>query len=164
MRHRTNFLIRYALPWAIFGVAFVLLGAFQIWPTVRGSTFGPVLPYHTTNSYLISLLKIRDGSERLQRALAALPADRPVAVLLPKDDERWIFVGYLIGYFAWPREVQIAPLTKLNAAHELHALDRDSLGGIFFAGFPPPPGFSPALSIGAGLTMVPKMVNAEPAP
>ncbi len=141
--------------WSALGAGFLFLGAPRVWEAVRESHFGPALPYHTTNSYLLSLLKISDGSERLLRVFAALPTSRPVAVILPEGNDDAIFLEYVLSYFAWPREVQSIAVTRANARARLQSLDRDSLGAIFFCKLPPPPELGPRLQIGSSIVMVP---------
>ncbi|MGI9087019.1 MAG: hypothetical protein ACR2HH_04635 [Chthoniobacterales bacterium] len=149
----------------ILGTAFLWVSAPKVWEALRPSGFGPILPYHTTNSYGVNLLHVQNASERILAAFAALPPQQPVAVILPEDDERSIFLSYLVGYFGWPREVRAIAITHQNAQQELQKLDHSSIAAIFFCGLEPPAGMRPVMRIGTGLTMVPLTSNPEtPAP
>lgn len=145
----------YAAFWSALVCAYLFLGAPRVWEAIRELHFGPARSYHTTDGYLRALLQISDGSERIQRVFAALPPRRPVAVLYPEGNEEAIFLNYVLGYFAWPREVQSIAVTRANAAARLRALDRHSLGVIFFCELPPPPREELQLQIGSRIVMVP---------
>ncbi len=133
----------------------MVVGAPRVWEALHLTAPGHVLPNHTTNSYTLALLKVPNGSERLLQAFDALPPKRPIAVVLPDGDDPSIFLGYLVSYFAWPREVHSVPVTRANATRRLQALDRASLAAIFFCGIDPPAAMQPVMQIGSGLVMIP---------
>lgn len=110
---------------------------------------------------MVALLKVHNGSERLLQAFSALPPKAPVAVILPDGNEESIFLGYIVSYFAWPREVRFVPATRANAAEQLRSLDRTSLGAIFFCGIDPPTGMQPVVPIGSHLVMIPTAAMPE---
>jgi hypothetical protein len=143
------------------GGAFVIISAPHVWEAVRITSFGPILQYHTTNIYMVALLKVRDGPERLLKVFSALPPKRPIAVVLPEGNEENIFVSYVVSYFAWPREVHFVPVKRANAIRQLESLDRASLAAIFFCGINPPAAMQPVIRIGSGLVMVPTSTTME---
>lgn len=157
------FLIWHAVACAVLGSAFLIVSAPHVWEAIRATSFGPILPYHTTNSYMVTLLNVQDGSERLLLASAALPPKRPIAVVLIDRNEEGsaILSSYLVSYFNWPREVHLVPVKRENAARKLLSLDRASLAAIFFCGMDPPPGLQPVIRIGSGLVMVPTAAKPE---
>ncbi len=132
-----------------------------MWDAVRAPGFGPILPYQTTNSYGVGLLRVQDTSERLLRIFSALPPKEPVAVFLLDADDRSLFLSYLVSYFAWPREVQSIPVTRANASTHLQALDRTAVAAIIFCGLEPPPTMHPIIRIGSGLAVVPRSATPE---
>jgi hypothetical protein len=136
------------------------LAAPRVWDTIRHGHFGPVLPYHTTNSYMVGLLGVQDGSERLSKIFEALPRGQPVAVVVPDRNEKAIFLGYLVSYFAWPREAHSISVTRANAAEQLRSLKESPPAAIFFCGITPPPDLQPAFRIGTNLVMAQPSANA----
>ncbi len=120
-----------------------------------------MLPYHTTNSYLLRLLKIRDGSERLLWAFSSLPRNRPIAVVLREGDDEGTFLGYVVSYFAWPREVRFVSVKPGTSLRVLHSLDQTTLAAILFCGIDPPPAMRPLIPIGSGLIMIPTAAAPE---
>lgn len=152
---RRAFLICHAAAWAMLGCAFVVVSVPHVWATVRNYSLGPVQPYHTTDAYMASLLHVPNGSARLERAFSTLPLNEPVAVLLPDESPEGLFIGYLVSYFAWPREVHSVALTRASAATQMRALHREALGAMFFCGVDPPAGLKPAIRLGSQLVMVP---------
>jgi hypothetical protein len=141
--------------------AFVIMGAPRVWEAIRERSFGPIQPYHTTNSYAVALLKVHHGSERLIQVFSALPPTRPIAVILLDGNDESIFVGSLVSYFGWPREMRSVPVRRANAARQLQSLDRASLAAIFFCGIDPPAAMPPVIRIGSGLVMVPTAATPE---
>ena len=141
----------------LLGLGFLWFSAPEVWRAIRATSFGPVLPYHTTNSYMVSLLGVEDGSERLLRAAAMLPPGRPVVILRPDGagQDVAVFSSFLVSYFNWPHEVRLIPVKRENAALQLDSIDRASVAAIFFCGIDPPPGMQPLVRIGKGLVMVP---------
>jgi hypothetical protein len=154
VRRRSLFpLIGHSLLWGIFGCAFVAGAAPRVWEAIGQRHFGPILPYHTTNSYMVGLLKVQDGSERLSKVFAVLSREKPVAVVLPAENEHAIFLGYLVSYFAWPREVRSVPVTRANSAEQLQSVEDSAPGAIFFCGIEPPADRQPVVRLGANLLM-----------
>lgn len=151
----------FSLGWILLGSAFLVWSAPEVWQALRVSKFGPILPYHTTNSYGVSLLQVQDASERLRGAFAGLPPG-PVAVVMPEGSDEGIFLSYLIGYFAWPREVHAVAVTRANGVRELQTLERTPIAAIFFCRLEPPADLRPVVRIGSGLVMAPRKPNPWP--
>lgn len=120
-----------------------------------------MLPYHTTNSYMVSLLGVQNGSEQIVRAFSALPRDKPAAVVVVRGDEESIFLGYLVSYFAWPREVRTIEVTSNTVADRLKSFDRTAVSAIIFCGTNALPEMTPVLPIGSRLLMVPTLSNSD---
>ena len=147
-------LLAHAVICASLAVTFLVVGAPGIRQAWRGR-FPQIHADHSTDEELFWALEVPDGSRRLRAAFAKLADTRPVAVILPEGRMDKLFLGLVVNYFGWPREVTIVPVTKENAASRLQALDQSALGAIFFCETPPPPGMETPIPIGAGLVMVP---------
>ncbi|MDQ6656166.1 MAG: hypothetical protein M3Y80_10170 [Verrucomicrobiota bacterium] len=119
----------------------------KIAAVARTWRFGPVLPFHTTNSHLVGLMKSQAGSERIGEVLATIPTDQSLAVVYRDANETDIFLAFVVAYFAWPRTVRSVPIRRENAASELQEL-RSSHMPIIFCGVDPPPGLPHLIRIG----------------
>jgi hypothetical protein len=109
---------------------------------------------------MVGLLGVQDGSERLSKIFAALSAKQPVAVMVPDQDQDGIFLGYLVSYFAWPREVRSVSVTRANAVEQLKSLEQSAPAAIFFCGITPPPNLQPVIRIGTNLVMADRSPTA----
>ena len=120
----------------ILGCVFLGIAVFKIG---RGGKFGPILPFHTTNSYLLGTMKAAAGSERILDLLSGLPTNKPIAIVYRDDEEADTFIAFSVMYFAWPRSVQSFPVRRDNAARQLEALKAAPVSATFFCGVWPPP-------------------------
>ncbi len=141
---------------AILAGAFLWIGGPPIWAVAREKHFGPVLPFHSTNTYLNSLTSRSDGSEQLLRLLAGLPQDQAIAVVYREGDESGIFLSYIVAYFAWPRVTRAVPVQRVNAMARVNALDAEALSAVFYCGMPARPSARLTIPIGQGFTMEPR--------
>lgn len=151
---RAPFRVGLRILWGILGAAFVIVSAPNLRETLSSTSFGPALANHTSDGYMAGLLHLRDGSERLEAALASLPSNLPVAFIFPAEDEKSIFLSYLVSYFAWPREVNFIPVHAHDAEQRLRSLDRSPISALFFCELKPPPSSQPATRLGSDLVLV----------
>ena len=151
---RTRALFPVTLHTAACGaLALVFLGLSvpKVWAAAATWKFGPMLPFHTTNSYLAGLINNRAGSERIMVMLGALPKNEPLAVVYREGNETDIFLWFMVSYFALPRPVRSVPIRRENAGAELEALRKSQLAAIVFCGVDAPPGMENLVTIGDGL-------------
>ena len=115
--------------------------------------FGPIQPFHTTNSYLATAINSRAGSERLLEVFALLPEKEPVAVIYRDDEEVDTFIAFAVIYFAWPRKVEAFPVRQGNLTSQVQALASAPVSAVFFCGMEPPPGTASLFRLGNGLSL-----------
>lgn len=135
---------------AISAAAFVYIAAKYV---VFSGEFGPIVPFHSTDRFLASTIHSRAGSERLLEVFASLPEKEPIAVMYRDGEEIDMFVAYAVIYFAWPRKVQVFPITRGNLNSQMQALAGAPVSAVFFCGLEPPPGTEPLFRIGQGLSL-----------
>jgi hypothetical protein len=157
VRHRALLpLICHSAVCTLLAGAFLFVSVPPIWSALRAFSFGPALPFQSTNRYMAKIMGVQNGSELLTRAFSALPAERPVLVVSREGNDESILLGYLVNYFAFPREARSLTIdggTDLET--ELQKIERSSLGAIFFCGIDPPAGLQPAIALGQQLVIVP---------
>ncbi|MEP6821669.1 MAG: hypothetical protein ABI946_04895 [Chthoniobacterales bacterium] len=132
--------------------AYLRCGWSPIWEVAPAKHFGPILPFHSTNSYFLTLTSRPDGSERLMRVLSGLA----IAVIYREGEESDIFLAFMVAYFAWPREARAVPVDRSNVIARLDALDSESLSAVFYCGMAARPSNRPIVRIGDGLIMEPR--------
>ncbi len=140
----------------VLAIAFLGLGWSPIWEVARSKNIGHVLPFHSTNSYFLTLTSMPDGSERLLRVLSTLPKDEAVAVVYREREESDIFLAFMVAYFSWPRPARTVAVDRSNVIARLDALDVEPLSAIFYCGMPARPSDRFTLRIGDGLNMEPR--------
>lgn len=151
MQRRARFsLIGHSAVCAIAAAAFVCIAAKHV---ALSGQFGPVLPFHTTNSYLATTINSRAGSERLLEVFALLPEKEPVAVIYRDEEEVDTFIAFAVIYFAWPRKVEAFPVRRENLTSQMQALADAPVSAVFFCGVKPPSGTEPLIRIGDGLSL-----------
>ena len=143
-------LIVHTAACAIAAAAFVWIAVKYV--TLSGK-FGPMVPFHTTNSYLATAINSRAGSERLLEVFALLPEKEPVAVVYRDEEEVDMFISYAVTYFAWPRKVQAFPLRRENLTSQMQAIADAPVSATFFCGVEPPSGTAPLFRVGKGLSL-----------
>lgn len=151
MQRRARFsLIGHSAVCAIAAAAFVGVAAKHV---ALSGKFGPMVPFHTTNSYLATAINSRAGSERLLEVFASLPEKEPVAVIYRDEEEVDTFIAFAVIYFAWPRKVQEFQVGRENLASQMQALAEAPVSAIFFCGMEPPPGTAPLFRVGNRLSL-----------
>ena len=143
-------LIGHSAACAIAAAAFLWVAAKHV---VLSGKFGPMLPFHTTNSYLATAINSRAGSERLLEVFALLPEKEPVAVIYRDEEEVDTFIAFAVMYFAWPRKVQAFPVGRENLTSQMQALANAPVSAAFFCGVEPPSGTEPLFRVGNRLSL-----------
>jgi hypothetical protein len=147
----------------IHGTICALTAAVFVWIAARrfdfSGPFGPILPFHSTNNYLVYLIQSSHGSEDILAVLDALPKTEPVAVVYRGDDEKDTFLAFLVSYFAWPRKIESFSVKRANAASQLQRLAQTRVSAAFYCGVAAPAGTAPLVRIGEGLVVAPRTGN-----
>ena len=138
---------------AILGCAFVAVSTPRIWEVIRRAKLEPISQTHATDAYMVAILKVRNGSERLLRIFSSLPPERPVAVVLREGDDDGAVIAFLVSYFGWPREVHLVRVNHDNVVRQMHSLDRFPLSAIFYCRVDPPASMPRVVQIGKGLAV-----------
>jgi len=135
--------------------AYLLTSIPIIAPVMTAGRFGPIDPFHSSNSYLEELTQTRHASERILQIVSTLPSSKTIAIALPGNDEQGAFVEEIVAYLCWPRELRWVPVANENVEDELRAIDPETLSAVIFWKVKPPSWMPPGVTWGEGITIVP---------
>jgi hypothetical protein len=71
------------------------------------------------------------------------------------------FLGMMVGYVSWPREVQLIKVATPTVEKELVDINPNSVAGLVFCSVSPPSWLGKRVQLGSSIVLVP---IAEPAP
>jgi len=140
--------------WCVLFATFIALSIPTVGPALLENRIGPINPNHSTDSYLSGLTHVANGSDLFVRMLETLPSDKSIAILVDAGNSPSEFLGMLVAYLSWPRDVQIVKVRSSTYAGELEALKRASVGAIVFCDLEPPTWVRGATHFGSRITFV----------
>lgn len=142
----------------------------DLYRDIRVSSIGPVDPNRSIEPYFRGLTGVANGPQRLGDILDYLPREKPLLIFVRADsgqtrterneDSQSEFLGMLVGYICWPRDVRIVHVRESAIDKEIAATRPDSIAGIVFCGMPAPSWLGKAIHLGTGITLVP--VESKP--
>ena len=151
---RLRFYLHVALWCALFAV-FIALSVPTVGPAALENKLGPIDPNHSTDSYLSGLTHVRNGSELFGQMVETLPRGKSVAILVDAGNSPSEFLGMLVAYLSWPRDVRIIRVNPSTYSQELGAIKKDSVGAVIFCNLKPPVWIKNKTSFGSSITFVP---------
>jgi hypothetical protein len=147
--------IFHVLVWgALFGI-FLFQSAPIVGHAVSENKIGPVEANQTTDTYLRALTGISNGSQCLSKVLQGLPNDKLLVIFVRADNPPSGFLGMLLGYLSWPREVRIVKVRNATAEQEVAAIDPSSVAGMAFCSVNPPARLENGIRLGSTILLVP---------
>jgi hypothetical protein len=139
---------------ALIGI-FLFVSGPMVGRAVWENKVGPVEPNQSIDVYLRGLSGIIHGSQRLSDAFEHLPQHKTLVIFVRQQNPQSEFLGMLIAYLSWPREVQIVNVRNATADHEVAAIKPSSVAGFVFCFMNPPPWLGRGIALGSGLVLVP---------
>ena len=141
--------------WCALFVIFIALSIRTVGPAVLENQIGPIDPNHSTDSYLGGLTHVRNGSELFLGMVETLPRGKSVTIAVDAGNSPSEFLGMLVAYLSWPRDVQIIRVSPSTYAQELATIKKDSVGAVVFCDLKPPVWMKDAVHFGSSITFVP---------
>ena len=145
----------HARLWGVLFAAFIALSIRTIGPALLENRIGPINPNHSTDTYLSGLTHVPNGSEPFLRIVEKLPSDKSIAILVDAGNSPSEFLGMLVAYLSWPRDVQIVKVRPSTYSDEIEALKRASASAVVFCDLEPPTWVEGATHFGSRITFVP---------
>lgn len=142
------------LLWTTLIIAFVVFSVPVVGPAVAQNALGPLDPAHSVDNYLKGLTGTKKASQLLPEIFARLPARKELLVVVNEKSSPSEFLGMLVCYLAWPRDVGIVKVDGATAGPEIVPSDRSSVAGLIFCFVQPPP-VQKRIELGGGLILIP---------
>ena len=139
---------------ALLGI-FLFRSAPIVGHAVSENKIGPIEASHTIDNYLRTLTGLRNASQRLDEVFQSLPKNKPLIIFVRADNPPSGFLGMLIAYLSWPRDVRIVKLRNTPVEQEVAAIDPSSAAGLAFCSVSPPPSLGKAIRLGSNILLVP---------
>ena len=150
---RTRFYLHIGLWCALFA-GFLFFSLPIVGPAILENIIGPIDPNHSTDSYLGGLTRVRNGTELFVRVVETLPRDKSIAVLVDAGSSPSEFLGMLVAYLSWPRDVRIVRVDPSTYSRDLSAINTSSVSAVIFCNLKPPVWIKTKTSFGSSITVV----------
>ena len=152
--------LHFSLWCALFAV-FVWISAPIVWPAIRENRIGPMATNRSIDAYLGALTGIEHGSEKLPDVFRRLGKDGSLVVFVRDENAQSEFLGMMIGYVSWPREVQVIKVSGETVENELADIKPNSVAGVVFCSVQPPTWLQHRVRLGSDMILVP-VTQASP--
>ena len=113
------------------------------------------------DSYLSTLTKIEHASEKFPDALRQLGKDGRLIIYTRSENPQSEFLGMMMAYISWPREVQIVKVSGDTVDKELADIKPGTVAGMVFCSVKPPPRLENRVHFGSKIILVP-VPQAQP--
>ena len=143
-----------ALWCALFAV-FVWISAPIVGPAVMENRIGPADTNRSIDAYLGALTGIEHGSEKLPDTFRRLGKDGRLVIFVRDENAQSEFLGMMVGYVSWPREVQIIKVAAPTVEKELADIKPGSVAGVVFCSINPPNWLGNRVRLGSSIILVP---------
>src|SRR6266403_2168917 len=134
---RWRLYLHFALWCALFA-AFIWISAPIVGPAIMENRIGPVEGNRSIDAYLRALSGIDRGSEKLPDIFRRLGKEGPLVIFVQGENAQSEFLGMMIGYVSWPREVRMIKVAGPTVEKELAEIKPDSVAGLVFCSVNPP--------------------------
>jgi hypothetical protein len=149
-----RFYLHVGLWCALFAV-FLFFSIPIVGPAILENKIGPIDPNHSTDSYLSGLTHVRNGTELFTQAVETLPRDKSITIFVDAGNSPSEFLGMLVAYLSWPRDVQITRVSPSTYSRELTAINASSVSAVIFCNLKPPVWIKTKTNFGSSITFVP---------
>lgn len=145
----------HVIGWSAICWVYLAVSVPRILPSLTRGPLGPAEPFYSTDAYLELLTGTRHASVQILHALAPLPRDKTVVLVLPDAGVNSAFIAQNVTYLCWPREVHWLVADHPHAERDLFALAPSSLAAVIFWDVPPFNGLPDGIRLGARQVIVP---------
>jgi hypothetical protein len=125
-----------------FLLAFAFFGAKQVLPALQEGNFRPATELYSCDLYLDLVAHRPQFAAKLSSALRALPAEKPIAIVMRDTDADSSLLGMLSAYLAWPHKVRIVRVQR-----ETPRLSPSDYSAIIYCNVPQKPSSLPVIAL-----------------
>jgi hypothetical protein len=150
----------FALWCSLFAV-FIWSSAPIVGPAIRENRVGPADTNRSIDAYLHALTGIEHGSEKLPATFQRLGKIGRIVIFVRDENAQSEFLGMMVGYVSWPREVQLIKVAGLTVEKELANIEPHTVAGVVFCSVNPPSWLGHRIHLGSSIVLVP-VTEANP--
>ena len=151
---RLRHCLHLALWCALFAV-FIWISGPIVGSAVMENRVGPAETNRSIDAYLSALTGIEHGSEKLPDVLRRLSKNGSLVIFVRNENAQSEFIGMMVGYVSWPREVQVIKVPGPTVEKELADIKPGSVAGVVFCSVNPPPWLQNRVRLGSSIILVP---------
>jgi hypothetical protein len=151
---RLRLYLHFALWCALFA-AFVWISAPIVGPAIMENRVGPIEANASIDTYLRALTGIEHGSERIPDIFRRLGKEGVLVIFVRDENAPSEFLGMLIGYVSWPREVRVIKATEATVEKEVADIKPGSVAGFVFCSVDSPNWLEKRVRLGSDIILVP---------
>jgi hypothetical protein len=151
---RARFYLHVGL-WCVLFAIFIALSVSSVGPAVLENKIGPIEPNHSTDSYLRGLTHVQRGSDLFVQGIETLPRDKSIDIFVDAGNSPSEFLGMLVAYLSWPREVRMIRVTPATYSQDMAAINKTSVSAIVLCDLKAPVWIKEAAHFGSSITLVP---------
>lgn len=139
--HRPLFTAVYYIGWALLLLAFVAIGARELWIGSHGN-FIKRGPFASTDAYLGALLGLPNASARSIAAMSPFYGKRDLVYCCPRRSAEGDFVYDVLSYLTWPQRIRKIETDSGELNEALASIDSNASAAVIVFGFQQVPGFA----------------------
>ena len=141
--------------WSALFALFLVRSVLIVGPAMMENRIGPAEVNQSIDAYLRALTGIQGGLEKVSDILRRLPKAGPVIIFVRDENAQSEFLGMMIGYVSWPREVQLIKIAGPTVEKELADINPDSVAGLMFCSVNPPGWLEKRVQLGSNIVFAP---------
>lgn len=151
---RARFVLHCILWLALFAV-FIWIGFPIFGSAIKENRLAPSETNSSIDAYLGPLTGLEHGSEQLPENFQELGKNGSLIIFVRDGNSQSEFLGMLVGYLSWPREVQLIDVPGPTVDKELAEIKPGRVAGVVFCSVDPPPWLQDRISLAWNITLVP---------
>ena len=145
----------YHVLWTILLVAFVAVGARQVWIGPSETIVIHSTPFASTDAFFEAYFHAPNGSQHCLEIMRRLYGKGAIVFFCPPQTWRGDLSFALISYLSWPQQIGKVQVQPADLEQRVRSLDRSSTAAVIFCDLQPPAGFTAGWPLGDRLFIVP---------
>jgi len=141
--------------WCALFAVFLTLSVPVVGPALAENKVGPTETNRSIDAYLRALTGIERGSEKLPDTFQRLGKGGLLVIFVRDENAQSEFLGMMIAYVSWPREVRVIKVATPTVEKELADIESDSVAGLVFCSMNPPSWLGKRVRLGSSIVLVP---------
>ncbi|HLW36197.1 MAG TPA: hypothetical protein VKS98_11110 [Chthoniobacterales bacterium] len=147
--------------WSALFVVLIWISAPIVGSAVMENRVGPAETNRSIDSYLSVLTKVDRASDKFSDAFQGLGKEGRLIIFTRDGNPQSEFLGMIMAYISWPREVQLIKVPGDTVDKELVDIKPGMVAGVLFCSVNPPPWLENRVKLGSRIILVP-VTRASP--